>query len=131
MASGRLRILSLAAASFTILALTIGGAPIAMADNVCHIHCQDMNTHPTPGVTCDEQIWTTGDDGRGYRGKCTGSPTGFSRGYKYREEIKCDFDGASAWLYGPYEVDGSWSTLPHMCPNGAVALAHDLKFVWV
>lgn len=130
MAPKRLRILSLGAALCVVMALTIVGAPSAMA-NVCQIHCSDTYTHPTSGVTCDEQIWTTGDGGRGYHGKCTGTPIGTSRGYKYREEIKCDYDGASAWVYGPYKADGSWSTPPYMCPDDSPALAHDIRFVFV
>jgi hypothetical protein len=122
--------LSFVAALSTLLALTIVGAPSAMA-NVCQIHCSDIYTYPASGVTCDEQIWTTGDGGRGYRGKCTGTPIGVGRGYHYREEIRCNYDGAWAWVYGPWKSDGSWSTPTYMCPGDSVASPHIDHFAYV
>lgn len=117
-------IISTLAGAGAAAALTVATAPAALADT--HNYSE-----PTPGVTCDELVHTTLDLGRAYKGRCFGNPVGISRGYKYREEIKCDYQGASAWVYGPWKSDGSWSTPTYQCPDTEPALKHHVTFAWV
>jgi hypothetical protein len=121
--------------TLVLVGSTVALAPSASA-STCTVGsasrpCTIWTKSPTAGVKCTEQRWTTLDGGNGYRGKCTGTPTGISRGYKYREEIKCDYDGSTAWVYAPWKSDGSWSTPGHMCPDNDAALSHTLHFAWV
>lgn len=128
----RSRIASIVVGSLALTGLTLVLSPSAQAAT-CNINgtlrpCTLTYWYPTSGVTCVEEAWTPAYGGYAYRGRCYGTPVGTSRGYKYREGIKCA--AFSTWVYGPWENNGSWSQ-PNNCPANAPATYHGVNFAWV
>lgn len=129
------RLLSVFVASVAIFGLTTVVSPSASAAT-CNINgtyrpCARWYKYPTPGVTCVEEQYTLTVGGYAYRGRCYGTPAGFYREYRYREEIQCLYAGHPAWSYGPWKYDGSWSYPYYQCPLNAMAEAHLLHFEWL
>jgi hypothetical protein len=90
----------------------------------------DHKFSPTNGVACNEQQFLRAAmSNSSWRLICSGKPTGFSSGYKYREKIQCDGNGSPNWHYGVWKNDGTWS-IPSSCPDADAILQHVHEFVF-
>jgi hypothetical protein len=81
-------------------------------------------------VSCTNQVKSFVPGVYAYWGRCTGTPVGTSRDYKYREVVTCPtFPGPAYTSYGPWKYFGEWSKVS--CNGADKAISHKVVMVYI